>query len=220
MKKPKPIDDAIAVHFYEQVLPAYQEYLTAIDRGEGGGIKIMGPAKVLTEYLFHLRDRLEPYHQEKTFTRKKVALLFPEFDLIGDIANAMKHGQLTFNPNKQIEDITSIQEKFVTVFFRNSPQPMYGYSQLRILVTLLTGEVKDLLEICINVLNFWADYLKANGFIKYTHRFTYKGDDVLDRIQVTSFKSLRINVHFPGDFNVYISERSYSFKSKKWLPYR
>ena len=214
------MDNEIELHFYDQVLPSYVNYIRAVDLAQSGGLRIMGPAKLLSEYLFHLRDRLEPNYPSRSFTRKIVAELYPDFNLIGDVANALKHGQLTHKPDKLIKDVSSIQERLVWVHFRYANSRPYSYLQPRIMVKLITGEYRDLLEVATGVLNFWCDYLFTNGYIKSMHRFLYTGDNVFTESQANAVRRPNVNVEVPMDYSFGVMNRVYNGNINKWQPYR
>lgn len=214
-----PNKETIGYHFYDQLLPSYVSYNQAIEAGKSGGLRLMGPAKLMSEYIFHLYDRLQPYYPPKTLTRKAITGMCSDFGLLADIANAFKHGALNKTPDKRIEGVNSIEEIWVCILYNNPPEKPYGYGQTRVMIKLLTGEYRDLQEIATNVLNFWCAYLHENGFLQHRHRFVYHGDDHLDQLQARQIKMPKTIISVPYAVTLSWLDRVYDVKTKIWYPY-
>lgn len=162
--------------FYEGVIPAYEAYNRASKEIKGGAHLIKGAAIQAANVLFHYREALVPLFPKDKFTRKEVAKLSSEFDLLGDVFNSTKHKEL-IRSGKLIEDSSSVYESVVCSILINDQQKHRIWSQWWILVKTIEGEERDLLEISTNVINFWVDLLYDHKMINSKPFFRYENND-------------------------------------------
>lgn len=114
------------------------------------------------ESLYHLREHIP---QTRRKSRNQIAKLCPDYDLLGDVFNAAKHGVLTIG-NPKINNATDIQERIVRTRYKDE-QGEYSYAEKGVFVKLNDGFERDLFVILTNVLNFWLDELNKLGVIEY-----------------------------------------------------
>lgn len=133
---------------------------------------------------------------------------FSDYDLIGDIFNAHKHGKLEPSRKKGELLITgreAIEETIVNTYFHHegttNPRIFYSVMQTRVLVYPIKGGVRDLLDIATNVINYWSDFLVNYGLTKHHIKFRYEGDDLISPEQALEIgnKSNPVPVRIDGD---------------------
>lgn len=176
-------------HFFEAVIPAYEQYVELSKMKDYKKFALMGAAMQAANMLFHYRELVEPLCPAKTLTRNEVSKFY-DYDLIGDVCNASKHGTLTQKKgelliisNKDIEQ-TIVNTHFFFGKSSEGARTFHGVMQNRILVYPIAGGVRDLLEVATNVINYWADFLVDKGFTDKHIKFRYEGDNVLTYEQV------------------------------------
>lgn len=179
----------VLTHFFDNVVPAFEYYVELSKQKGNKKALLMNAALDVAGKLFHFRDKLEPMFAPKTLRRTDVAKLCPDFDWLGDVFNAAKHTDIT-RPDRIIKDISQVEETIVWTYFPFEgeeiyPRKFYSTVQTRILVNPLPGKgsIRDLLEVCTSVLNFWAQFLKDHGFSHSFSSFRYEGDDIIPESQ-------------------------------------
>jgi len=83
--------DDVAAQFHEAILNACQDYVKVRDGDTSGRSQHMRAALDLATHLFHFREHLP---EEHALSRMQVSTACPDYRLIADVANALKHGGL------------------------------------------------------------------------------------------------------------------------------
>ena len=188
--------------FYDAVIPAYEHYVELSKAEELKKFQLMNAAQQTASLLFHFRETIVPFFEPNQFTRQIVGKMFADYDWVGDVTNAFKHTTIN-RKNPVFQDRSAIEETIVQTFFPNPDTPVYprnfyGYMSTQILITPTKGEPRDLLEICTNVVIFWASFLVKQSWTKKECNYRYEGNDVLSPEQA-KLKKLSSNVHVGVD---------------------
>lgn len=203
-------------HFFEGVVPAYEQYVELSRTKNNKKFALTGAAILAADMLFHYREALNPLLNNKTLTRSEVSKFY-DYDLLGDVFNAFKHGVITQKKSKiLVSNRNSIQETYVWTFFpfegeTTYPRNFYSVIQARVLVYPTVGSPRDLLEIQTNVINYWSDFLFNEGLSDKHLTFRYEGDDILSHQQTLEIGSSTGNVpvRASGDVGLSLIARYY-----------
>jgi hypothetical protein len=159
--------DDLATHFYEHVVRSLEDYLDVKNSGRAGRSRDIRAAINAATPLYHLREHLPSPYELKWET---VNSRCPDYSLLGDIVNASKHSTLT-RGSPLITSATQIFELLVNTEYKDKQGPFFLVEKV-VLVKLANGKERDVLEVLINVMNFWQDYLHAIGTIQKSVKYT------------------------------------------------
>lgn len=207
--------------FFEGVVPAYEQYVELSKKKDNKKFVLAGAAILAADMLFHYREALIPLLPHRALTRTEVSKFY-DYDLIGDVFNATKHGTLTQKKGEiLIANRKDIEEIIVNTHFpfegeTTYPRKFYGVMQTRVLVYPTKGGVRDLLEVATNVINYWADFLVKEGLTDKHINFRYEGDDILSHQQALeiSNRSAPVAVRVGGDVSWVMIARYYEPQTK------
>ena len=207
------------IHLYDAVIPAYENYVDVSNKEELKKFMLMNAGLHSASLLFHFREVLEPYFQPKELNTDVVGEMCSDYQWVRDVTNAFKHTKVN-RQNPILRDRTAIEETIVQTYFPfpNSivyPRRFYSFSQTRIMITPLKGEMRDLLEITTNVLNFWTQFLIDHSFSKIQRFFRYDGDDIFSPEDAqTNRRSTNIHLSTDGIIRCAIIARYYEPSTK------
>lgn len=183
------ITDPVSL-FFEEVVPAYENFVGVSKKKDNKKFVLMGAAMQAADRLFHFREALVPVLPHKNLTRSEMNKFY-DYDLLGDVFNAHKHGHL--DPKRKKGEVLlakreDIEETLVSTYFLKDGEPttprnFFGVVQNRILVYPKKGGVRDFLEVATNVINCWSDFLITEGLTDKFIKFRYEGDDILTQEQ-------------------------------------
>jgi hypothetical protein len=153
--------DDLAAYFYENVVTPFEEYLEVKSSGKAGRNRDARVALTAATSLYHLREHLPPLH---ALTRAEISSNHcADYSLLGDVVNAAKHRFVT-RGSPQISDAAQIEEQVVVTEYQDEQGP-YRWVEKIVAVGLVDGSTRDLLEVLVNVMNFWQSYLHSIGVI-------------------------------------------------------
>ena len=158
--------DDLATYFYENVVRSFEEYLDVKNSGKVGRSRDIRAAMNAATPLYHLREYLPPTH---ALSHAQVSGHCPDYGLLGDIVNASKHSTLT-RGNPQIGSATQIEELVVTTQYQDAQGPFYSHEKI-VVVKLANGSERNVLEVMINVMNFWQNSLHSIGVIRKSRNY-------------------------------------------------
>lgn len=155
--------DDLAALFYENVVAAFTDYSKIKHDDAYGRSKDLRAAVIAATALYHFREHVPQQYRK---SRREVAKLCPDYDLLGDVVNAGKHDDLDPNRGKpQINSADDIYE--ATVLTRYEDQDgEYSDAQKMVMVKLKDCSERDLFEVLTNVINFWGHELARLKVIK------------------------------------------------------
>jgi hypothetical protein len=152
--------DDLEALFFENVLPAYREFLRSIRTGAAGHSNDLRLAVNAAAALYHFREHV-PSSLRKT--RQALAAACPEYDLVGDIANAAKHKHVS-RGSPQISSAEDIYELVVVTEYRDEHGP-YRHAEKNVMVRLVNGSVRDVEGVLTAAYNMWIRELRAFGLL-------------------------------------------------------
>jgi len=161
--------DDLSAYFHENVVPSYQEFVESIGDGSSGLSEHLRAAINAATVLYHLREHLPQAHQK---SRQQVASTCPDYDLVADIVNASKHGELT-RGNPQISKAEDIQELTILTKYEDDLGEYFG-SEHAVVVRLTNGSTRNVGEILTNIINYWGAEFHAIGILSNSMSFDYK----------------------------------------------
>lgn len=126
--------------------------------------------------LFHFREHIPAEHR---LSRSSISSRCPDYKLIADVTNAVKHGEITREPSDGpalLNTSADIYELGIIIDFDGEEEP-YSHSEVVVCVDCTDGQRRCLDEAIVNVVNFWGHEL--------------------ERLVVRSFKSFE-QLPFPG----------------------
>ena len=159
--KPHAMFDDLNAHFHEQVVTLYMRYRETREHSKAGVSKdlLAGVAAANALYLF--REHLPASHM---MSRADVAAQCPDYDLLGDIANASKHRELTRGTPKVTRAESMYEQVVVTEY--SDEQGIFTDARKVVNVKLDDGTERELFDIVTNVINFWGNALAAWGILQ------------------------------------------------------
>src|SRR5262245_16191168 len=86
--------DDLATLFHDDVLSAYRAYIDERETRASGRHQLLSKAVNLSRALFHFREHLNHLQPADGMKREEVEAACPDNCLIGDVANASKHGSV------------------------------------------------------------------------------------------------------------------------------
>jgi hypothetical protein len=160
--------DDLAAYFHENVVPSYLEFVESINDGSSGVSEHLRAAINSATVLYHVREHLPQGHQK---SRKEVANACPEYDLVADIVNASKHGQLT-RGSPQIVKADDIQELMILTQYADEAGEYFS-AEHAVVTKLIDGSTRNVGEILASVINYWGSLFHILGIINNPTSFTY-----------------------------------------------
>jgi hypothetical protein len=152
-------DDPEAL-FYDNVLASYQAFIESLESDPYGQHHDTRLALNAATALYHFRE-----HVTATIPkgRKALSQVCPDYDLLGDIVNASKHGTLT-KGTPQITAADAVFEVIALTEYRDADGP-YWHATKGVKASLASGIACDLRNVLTNVLNMWISELQAVGLL-------------------------------------------------------
>ena len=114
--------DDLAAFFYENVVAAFTDYSKIRQNDPYGRSRDIRAAIDTATSLYHLREHIPAQYRK---SRSEVAKLCPDYDLLGDVANAAKHDDLT-RGKPQIKSADDIYELTVITRYEKIPVSCLG----------------------------------------------------------------------------------------------
>ncbi len=145
-------DDLVA-YYHENVVSAFLEYKERSNDGVAGRSRDLRGALTAATALFHLREHLP---MSGSLSRAEVELACPDYAIVGDAVNAAKHKSLTGGtPHGAplVSDAVNLVEQLVITEYEDETGP-YQYAQKKVVVKLIDGSERNLLQILTNVIKF------------------------------------------------------------------
>lgn len=143
--------EVLSMKFHNDVLSTYAKVRTFCkEQNSVGNGELRRLMLECASALFHFREHL-PAHEKRT--RKSYTTHCPDYGLVGDIANAFKHHELTRHA-PMVACSGDIFEVLVTVEYEDDEGP-YTDSEAAVHVKLSDGTVRDVGEILRHVVNMW-----------------------------------------------------------------
>jgi hypothetical protein len=155
--------DDLAAYFVNNVKAAYKAYLDNRS-ASAGTFRHTRHALELATALFHFREHLPA---QQAMSRTNAEARCSEYALVGDVANAAKHQQLTGQTPHGAPFITKAEEilerTIITQFF--DADGMYTDVKTAVFISCTDGIERSLDEALIGVLNFWIAELQNLSII-------------------------------------------------------
>jgi hypothetical protein len=150
--------DDVAALFRENVVETFENYLDTKRSERAGKSRDLQSALSAATAMYHFRE-----HLPKTYSKSwaNIVRLCPDYSLLGDVVNAAKHGALT-RGRPQLDSADQIEERLQITEYQDD-RGVYRHIEKSVILKLTSGVERDLLEILINVINFWQSELAAIG---------------------------------------------------------
>ncbi|GAB3882851.1 hypothetical protein [Spirosoma agri] len=169
-------------YYYQAVKPNFEEYFELSKTiNEVGGNQLPDAAMKSAGSLFHFRDHLLSLYGD-SFSRKYVASLCSDFDIVGDVYNSTKHKEIS-RKERLIQGSTSILKGFFVSRFKDE-MGIYQVHRPAVLIKPLKGKEFDFLKPVTNVYNFWTKFMYDKGLLEKVDYYTFEGDSPVSRQSV------------------------------------
>jgi hypothetical protein len=155
--------------FYETVVLPYVEYRTTRNERKSGTRTDWKSAIAAATAAYHFREHLPDQCRK---SHKTIAAICPDFALLGDVVNAVKHKTLT-KGTPQIASVDNIREQVVCTKYLDGAGE-YTAATKSIEITLKNGMTRELFDVLTNVVNMWIDFLHAAGISDKSDPFTHE----------------------------------------------
>lgn len=163
--------DDLTAYYHENVVASYAAYRDLNKDGIAGRSRDLRVALTAASALFHFREHLPNVAP----TRGQIEKLCPDYALLGDVVNASKHKSLTGNtPHGAplVNDAESLSERILLIDYEDE-EGVYKYTAKTVIVNLIDGSERNLLEVLTNVINFWEQHLTSLGTISEARVFRF-----------------------------------------------
>jgi hypothetical protein len=151
-------------HFVSFVLPAFEDYMNERSKREACFGKDLRVAKNAATYLYHMRE-----HMPACFTKSTTDLAksCPDYSLLNQIANALKHREQSKKSKKQhgpwlFDSAADIYEIQVITQYSDEFGPYYVTTK-EVVVKQRDGTIREFSGVFRNVVNMWIDELATHG---------------------------------------------------------
>jgi hypothetical protein len=164
--------DDLAAYYHENVVASYIAYRDLSSSGVAGCSRDLREALTAANALFHFREHLP----DVAPTRRHIEQLCPDYALLGDVANASKHKSLTGNtPHGAplVNDAGSLYERILLIEYEDD-DGVYKYTAKTVVVNLIDGTERNLLEVLTKVINFWEQHLTLLGTLSEARVFRFE----------------------------------------------
>lgn len=154
------MSDELVQHFQLRVRRAYEKY-AAVRAGRVSGMQEDKAAALeAAKLLYHLHEHMPAAHKERWET---IAVRFPDFALIRDVADSDKHHTLG-NQARAVANLSQIEERLVVTFYQDAAGD-YRHVEKRVFLKLTAGGERDVFDVLTSVINFWIGQMTAWGYI-------------------------------------------------------
>ncbi len=195
----------------ENVIASYRDFIEHRTSGPWGESQHVRKGINAAAALYHLREHLP---ENVTITRAALASKCPDYDLLGDIANAAKH-QVIDRGSPQVETASQIAEALIVTFYSDD-QGQYTGARVEIVVTLNDGTRRYLAEVLHNVASMWRDELDAMGIVDLKPFDKPALDGFLSRDEAAQSRGRPMSMTAGEGYNWHI--HMYDFNSATGLP--
>lgn len=168
--------DNTRTYFIENVLIPFQEYLKLKQKNKLGLSIHLRSAINTASNLYHLREHLP---NNIDLSRKKLSIICPDYDLLGDVVNASKH-KIINNNNPQISNSKNIYEVMIFTEYEDKEGKYFNLENC-VYIKLDSGKERNLHEVIINVMNMWLNKLVELQLIDPVKRYEYKSNRIPKR---------------------------------------
>jgi len=150
--------DDLEAQFFENVLPAYNAFAESLKSESAGLNADLRLGKDAALALFHLREHVS-WAKGKPWPAFLAAC--PEYVLLQDIVNVLKHGARRDGP---VAKPTDIYEITVMTDYEDA-EGTYHHAEKEVTVQLRDGSLRNLKTVLRTVLDMWVAEFKARGLL-------------------------------------------------------
>lgn len=200
--------------FVESVLANYEEYVQERQTPRTGKSNDLRLAVNAVTSLYHMREHMPPSY---TKTRCDLATTCLDYDLLGDIANACKHGVLDSNRRVPLVASADALSEVVVITEYEDDQGPFHMSTKTIEVSLADGTTRELGEVLHNVLNMWIGELHDLGILPMTQRQPPSAPP-LSRQNANGAATLALTLRQGERFTQKVILKKYDYKRGEALP--
>lgn len=165
--------DDFTAYYHENVVAAFIAYRKLSTDGLAGRSRDLREALVAATALFHLREHLP---EANAISRADVEKQCADYALLGDVVNATKHKtitQTTPHGAPLVAQADKLTEKLLIIEYEDD-EGVYSCTQKLVVVALVDGRERDLLEVLTNVINYWEYYLCSFGALPKLREFVFE----------------------------------------------
>lgn len=163
-------DEDLIAHFHEQVVEAYVDFRDRQRNAVAGRSRDRRLGVAASQALFHFREH---FPGKWLLSRSEVERRCAAYGVLGDVANASKHGAIsgsTAHGAPLVSTFGEIREEIWVVQYEDARGP-YHHVRKVVTVTLADGTQRNLLDVLTDVLNFWETYLHSLGLVAAVRTF-------------------------------------------------
>jgi hypothetical protein len=205
--------DDLNAYFQENVWESYTKFVESKKSRSAGKSRDLRLAINAATALYHLREHI-PQHQRKS--RAKLAKICPDFNLLGDVVNASKHGYLT-EGNPQVVSAEDIFEVRTSTMYQDE-QGEYWHGEKSVFIKLKDGTERDLYEILTNVLNMWLKELYHLRVISHVEPIEIKDEGIPPRLTENGAAPLDLEIIRGVRFTHRMRLQKYNYETGKVEP--
>lgn len=154
--------DDLSTQFHNQILVKFKKFRDLRHSGVMGNDELALALTDCAAALYHFREHFPKPHM---LSRKAASLQCPDYKLIADVTNAIKHRNIDKLPPDGPSLVNSTEDVFelgVVINFSGRGEP-YSHSEALVCVDCTDGKRRCLDDAVVNVVNYWGAKLKQLG---------------------------------------------------------
>jgi len=159
--------DDLQTQFHNQILVKFLKFRDLRLAGVMGNQELALAGTDCAAALFHFREHIPAAHR---LSRKDVSAQCPDYKLIADVTNAVKHGAITRTPPggpALLNSSADIYELAIIVQYECGTES-YSHHEALVCVDCTDGKRRCLDEALVNVVNHWGLELNRLGVRSFT----------------------------------------------------
>jgi hypothetical protein len=154
--------DNLNAQFHNQILVKFKKFRDLRLAGVMGNDELALATTDCAAALFHFREHIPAPH---SMSRKDVSSQCPDYKLIADVTNAVKHGVISREPvdgPALLNSAADIFELGIIINFEGRGET-YSHSEPVVCIDCTDGTRRCLDDAVANVVNYWGSELKRLG---------------------------------------------------------
>lgn len=154
----------LKTQFHNQILKRYFHYRDIRLDGVVGDQRLALAATDCVSAVFYFHEQMPEQHKLR---REEISAECPDFKLISDISNIIKHKKLTRTPKDGlplVDSISNIYELAVVVNFFDEVEGKYSHTEAVVCVDCTDGQRRCLDDALVNTINYWIEQLDRLNF--------------------------------------------------------
>jgi hypothetical protein len=182
----------LKTQFHNQILKKYFLYRDLRLDGVVGDQRLALAATDCANAVFHFREQMPEQHKLR---REEISSQCPDFKLIADVSNIIKHKTLTSTPKDGptlVNSISDIYELIVVVSFVDVVEGKYSHMEAVVCVDCTDGKRRCVDDALVSTINYWIDQLNNFdlGTFKKLDFIPFPGTQIIQKSKARNIRHI------------------------------